>query len=56
MPEVKVKDIVEYLQSLNQESTVALDQEGWDGGNTPKEVIVNSGLFSVGSDYVIIKN
>ena len=47
---VKVKDIIEYLQSLDPEMEVSLDKDGWDYYPTGLETVKNSYLFHV-SDY-----
>ena len=43
---VKVKHLIEYLQSFDPETNVSLDKDGWDYyyGN-PIEVIKHSGVF-----------
>lgn len=47
--EVKVKDLISYLQSLDPEMLVHLDKDGWDykSGMTGLEVVENSYLFYV---------
>jgi hypothetical protein len=42
---VKVKDLIEYLQTLDQEAEVSLDKDGWGYGSTPMETIKLSGVF-----------
>lgn len=60
--EIKVKDIVEYLLKLDQESKVILDHDGWDeeGKKTPQEIIETRGLFipwrNEDKNYLIIQN
>jgi hypothetical protein len=49
MPKVKVKDLIDYLQTLDPESGVKLDKDGWDYEKTPLETIKYSGVF----DYFI---
>lgn len=46
--EIKVKDIIEFLQSIDPEIPVYLDKNGWDYYyKNPQEIIKNSGLFHV---------
>ena len=43
---VKVKHLIEYLQSFDPETNVSLDKDGWDYYyKTPIEVVKHSGLF-----------
>jgi hypothetical protein len=43
---VKVKHLIEYLQSLDPETEVSLDKDGWDYRyKNPIEVVKHSGLF-----------
>ena len=58
-PDIKVKHLVEYLSSLNQEAIVHLDKDGWfahqiynkDGSarempdQTPLEIVATHGVF-----------
>lgn len=44
---VKVKDLVEYLQSLDPEMEVYLDKDGWEYYETGIETVKNSYLFHV---------
>jgi hypothetical protein len=56
---VKVKDIIEYLQSLDPEMEVFLDKDGWDYYPTGLETVKNSYLFHVSNrddKYLIINN
>jgi hypothetical protein len=57
---VKVKDIIEYLQSLDPEMEVSLDKDGWDYYPTGLETVKNSYLFDVfnykGDKHMIINN
>jgi hypothetical protein len=46
---VRVKDIIEYLQSLDPEMTVYLDKDGWDYYSTGLETVKKSYLFHVWS-------
>jgi hypothetical protein len=46
---VRVKDLIAYLQTLDPESGVELDKDGWDYEKTPLETIKYSGVF----DYFI---
>lgn len=46
-PKVKVRDLVEYLQSLDPEMEVYLDKDGWDYHETGLETVRNSYLFHV---------
>lgn len=46
-PVVKVKDLIEYLQSLDPEMKVSLDKDGWDYYETPLETIKKTFLFDV---------
>lgn len=45
MERVKVKDLIEYLQTLDPETNVELDKNGWDYHPTPLETIQNTYLF-----------
>lgn len=59
-PDIKVKHLVEYLSSLNQEAIVHLDKDGWfahqiynkDGSarempeQTAVEIVATNGVFS----------
>lgn len=53
-PIIKVKDVVAYLQSLDQEAVTYLDKDGWSdglmGGESAQEVIFNSGVFDYDGD------
>lgn len=42
---VRVKDLIEYLQSFDPEAEVHLDRDGWQYGNTALEKIEMSGIF-----------
>lgn len=57
---VKVKDLIEYFQSLDPEMEVSLDKDGWDYYPTPQETIRNRGLFHVwkygDKDHLTINN
>jgi len=57
---VKVKDLVEYLQSLDPEMEVYLDKDGWDYHETGLETVKNSYLFHVwgynGKKHLTINN
>lgn len=57
---VKVKDLVEYLQSLDPEMEVYLDKDGWDYHETGLETVKNSYLFDVwdykGEKHLTINN
>jgi hypothetical protein len=57
---VKVKDIIEYLQSLDPEMEVDLDKDGWDYYPTGLETVKNSYLFHVwdyeGDKHMTINN
>lgn len=57
---VKVKDLVEYLQSLDPEMEVYLDKDGWDYHETGLETVKNSYLFHVwdykGEKHLTINN
>lgn len=44
---VRVKDIVEYLNSLDPEMEVYLDKDGWDYYETGLETVKKSFLFDV---------
>lgn len=46
---VRVRDIIEYLQSLDPEMTVYLDKDGWDYYSTGLETVKKSYLFHVWS-------
>jgi len=44
--EIRVKHLIDYLNTLDQESIVYLDKNGWEFyGDTEIDVIKNSGLF-----------
>jgi hypothetical protein len=57
---VRVKDLIEYLQTLDGEMEVHLDREGWYYEKTPMETIKNNYLFHYwdngGEKYLIINN
>jgi len=57
---VKVKDLVEYFQTLDPEMEVSLDKDGWDYYPTPLETIKKSYLFHVwdhdGKKHLTINN
>ena len=57
---VRVKDLVEYLQSLDPEMEVHLDKDGWDYYETGLETVKNSYLFHVwdykGEKHLTINN
>jgi hypothetical protein len=57
---IKVKDLVAYLLKYNQEATIILDKNGWEEGETPEEIIGNTGLIAetpnTKSDYIVINN
>lgn len=57
---VRVKDIIEYLQSLDPEMEVTLDKDGWDYYPTGLETVKNSYLFHVwdfdGDKHMTINN
>jgi hypothetical protein len=53
---VKVKDLIEYLQTLDPEVEVHLDRDGWDYHETPLETIKNNILFNYTDKYLIINN
>ena len=59
-PKVRVKDLVEYLQSLDPEMEVSLDKDGWDYHETGLETVRNSYLFDVwdykGKKHLTINN
>lgn len=42
---VKVKDLIEYFQTLDPDMEVSLDKDGWDYYPTPLETIQNTNLF-----------
>lgn len=56
---VRVKDLIEYLQTLDPDVEVVLDRDGWDYHETPLETIKNTYLFHYwndGGDKVLIIN
>jgi len=57
---VRVKHLIEYLQTLDSEAEVSLDKDGWDYHETPIETVKNTYLFDYWSDegekYLIINN
>ena len=57
---VRVKHLIEYLQTLDPEAEVSLDKDGWDYLETPMETVKNAYLFDYWSDegekYLIINN
>jgi len=59
-PKVKVKDLIEYLQSLDPEMEVYLDKDGWDYYPTGLETVRKSYLFHVwdykGDKHLTINN
>lgn len=59
-PKVKVKDLIEYLQSLDPDMEVSLDKNGWDYYPTGLETVKKSYLFHVwdskGEKHLMINN
>lgn len=57
---VRVKHLIEYLQTLEPEAEVSLDKDGWDYLETPMETVKNAYLFHYtdhgGEKYLIINN
>ena len=57
---VRVKHLIEYLQTSDPEAEVSLDKDGWDYLETPMETVKNAYLFDYWSDegekYLIINN
>ncbi len=56
---IKVKDLVEYLQSLDQEMEVYLDKNGWESWSediTPQNVLKDTALFYIGKNHLTINN
>ena len=57
---VRVKHLIEYLQTLDSEAEVSLDKDGWDYHETPIETVKNAYLFDYWTDegekYLIINN
>jgi hypothetical protein len=56
---VRVKDLIEYLQTLDPEVEVLLDKDGWEYHETPLETIKNTYLFDYklfGGNRLIINN
>jgi hypothetical protein len=53
---VKVKDLIAYLQTLDPESEVELDKDGWDYFETPLETVKNSGVFDYFDKTLFINN
>ncbi len=53
---VKVKDLIEFLSSLDPELDVHLDKDGWDYKETGLKTVEDSYLFYVQPDYLIINN
>jgi len=57
---VRVKDLIEYLQTLDGEMEVRLDREGWYYEKTPMETIRKNYLFDImgysGEKYLKINN
>jgi len=57
---VRVKDLIEYLQSFDPEMEVTLDKDGWDYHETPSETIRVSNIFDVwdfdGEEHMTINN
>ena len=47
---VRVKHLIEYLQTLDSEAEVSLDKDGWDYHETPIETVKNTYLFDYWSD------
>ena len=45
VPVIRIKDIIEYLSEFDPEMEVYLDKDGWEDGETPKDVIKNTNLF-----------
>jgi hypothetical protein len=55
-PKVQVKDLIEYLQTLDPEMEVFLDRDGWKYHETPMETLKNTYLFQVWEDTLTINN
>lgn len=56
---VRVKDLIEYLQTLDPEVEVLLDKDGWEYHETPLETIRNTYLFHYkpfGLNHLMINN
>ena len=60
---IKVKHLIEYLNTLNPEAEVSLDKDDWDYGVDVIETIKNNGLFDYqegfgedGEDILFINN
>jgi len=60
---IKVKHLIEYLNTLNPEAGVSLDKDGWDYDVDVIETIKNNGLFDYqegfgedGEDILFINN
>jgi len=60
---IKVKHLIEYLNTLNPEARVSLDKDGWDYDVDVIETIKNNGLFDYqegfgedGEDILFINN
>jgi hypothetical protein len=61
---IKVKHIIQYLQTLDPEMTTVLDKDGWNEGvDNPKDevdLISQRGLFNPykgkSGDFLIIQN
>lgn len=56
---VRVKDLIEYLQTLDPEVEVLLDKDGWEYHETPLETIKNTYLFDYkpfGLNHLMINN
>jgi hypothetical protein len=61
--EVRVKDLIEYLQQFDGEMELSLDKDGWmaQDGDSGVEIISKRGLFSKpfeykGKKYLILNN
>lgn len=46
-PKVKVKDLIEFFQSLDPEMEVYLDRDGWNYYPTASKTVRNSWLFDI---------
>lgn len=61
---VRVKDLVSYLLTLDQEATVGLDREGWleqhckkyQETKNPIDLIRECGVFWEGKNHLILCN
>ena len=57
--DIKVKDLISYLQKFDPETPVVLDRDGWQGDSVEDKIralIDNSPILGEWGNYLIINN